>query len=180
MHSSILKYAIVSALLVPALFSCRTSEENYRAAYEKTVEGRRRQASLDSTVYGANRRRMSDAVVRSEGHDVAVRRQRVRLTDGCGAQADALRPFNVVVGQFKQLFNAKSLQQRLIDAGYTSAFVVETAEPYYFIIAGSFDSAAEATAAMEAFKAKAPIAMKDPLPFVLEAVGRRRSSAPTK
>lgn len=163
---------LVSALLVPALFSCKTTEANYRAAYEKTIQGREESLSLDSTIYGANRRNMSDATVSTSDGNINVRRQRVRITDGTAVSQDALKQYCVVVGQFKQLFNAKSLRDRLVDLGYSETFVVESSEPYYYIVTVSSDDVSQASDAMADIEAKAPVPMKDPLPFILEAIGR--------
>lgn len=158
---------VASALPALALLSCKTTEENYRAAYEKAIEAQNDSTSLESTIYGAQRRRVVEATVNTAEGSVEVRRARVRVTDGTGSPDD-LHQYNVVVGQFKQVFNAKSLRQRLVDKGFDKTFVVETSEPYYYIVVGSFDSAAEAQDAMNEFKTKNVITMRDELPFVLD------------
>lgn len=163
-----LAYVCVAlALPALALLSCKTTEENYRAAYEKAIEAQNDSTSLESTIYGAQRRRVVEATVNTAEGSVEVRRARVRVTDGTGSPDD-LHQYNVVVGQFKQVFNAKSLRQRLVDKGFDKTFVVETSEPYYYIVVGSFDSAAEAQDAMNEFKTKNVITMRDELPFVLD------------
>jgi len=153
--------------------ACRTSEANYRAAYEKTMEARRAEQSVDSTVYGGVRRR---ANIRSmevrPGVSTDVRVQHVRVTEGGGGINENLLRYCVVVGQFKQRFNAISLRNRLVDAGYPAAFVVETAEPYYYILIGSYSGLSEAYSAMEKFVSTPAIAMKEPMPFILQASGR--------
>ena len=158
---------VASTLSTLALFSCKTTEENYRTAYEKAIEAQNDSTSLESTIYGAQRRRVVDATVNTTEGAVEVRRARVRVTDGTGTPDD-LHQYNVVVGQFKQVFNAKSLRQRLIDNGFDKTFVVETSEPYYYIVVASFDSAAEAQNTMNDFKSKNVITMRDELPFVLD------------
>lgn len=158
---------VASAMPALALLSCKTTEENYRAAYEKAIEAQNDSTSLESTIYGAQRRRVVEATVNTAEGSVEVRRARVRVTDGTGSPDD-LHQYNVVVGQFKQVFNAKSLRQRLVDKGFDKTFVVETSEPYYYIVVGSFDSAAEAQDAMNEFKTKNVITMRDELPFVLD------------
>lgn len=157
------------ALLATA---CKTSEANYRAAYEKTMEARRVEQSVDSTVYGEVRRQANTRSVEVEqGVSTDVRVQHVRVTEGGGGINENLRRYGVVVGQFKQRFNAISLRDRLVDAGYPAAFVVETAEPYYYILLGSYSELPEAYAAMKSFEAKPAIVMKEPLPFILQASG---------
>lgn len=163
---------LVSALFVPALFSCKTTEANYRAAYEKTVESKVAEGEDKTDIFSANRRAMTKASVLTQDGTVEVRRGRVRLTAGTATSPELFKPFCVVAGQFKQLFNAKSLRDRLVEAGYPDTFVIETSEPYYYIVAQSFDNAATASEALRAIKAKAPVPMKEPLPFILEAVGR--------
>lgn len=102
--------------------------------------------------------------------------QLVRITENGGGTRENLKQFNVVAGQFKQLFNAGSFRDRLADAGYPGAFIVETAEPYYYIIAESFADPAKAASALKELKAKSPVPMKDPCPFLLDATARGRQT----
>lgn len=156
-----------------AVTGCRTTEANYRAAYEKTMQARAEQDSLESTVYGRERRSMQTRTIDTPDGPVPVVARLVRVTDGGGGIPENLRRYNVVVGQFKQLFNAKSMRNRLADSGYPGAFVVETGEPYYYIVLASFSDAAEAHKAMERFAASGKFAMKEPCPFILDATARR-------
>lgn len=158
--------AVICAVAVLAT-ACKTTEANYRAAYEKTIEARRESQSVDSTVYGEVRRQGTVRPMTVGDTTVDVRIQRVRVTDGGGGIRENLHRYNVVVGQFKQRFNAISLRDRLVDAGYPAAFVVETAEPYYYIIGASADDLSEAYASLKAFEANPPVPMKAPLPFLL-------------
>lgn len=158
------------ALLASA---CKTSEANYRAAYEKTMEARRAEQSVDSTVYGDVRRQATTATVEvSPGVSTEVVSQLVRVTDGGGGIRENLRRYCVVAGQFKQKFNAVSLRDRIVDKGYPGAFVVETAEPYYYIVVGSYSTVREAYDAMQTLKKNQPVPMKAPLPFILNATVR--------
>lgn len=168
------KLTVVLGAVALLATACKTSEANYRAAYEKAVEARRAEQSVDSTVYGGVRRQANTRSVEVRpGLNVDVRVQHVRVTEGGGGINENLRRYGVVVGQFKQRFNAISLRDRLVAAGYPAAFVVETAEPYYFILLGSYSELPEAYAAMESFAAKPAVAMKEPLPFILQASGRK-------
>ena len=163
---------ILGGLLLPA--GCRTTEENYREAYEKTIAARQQQDSLDATIYGRERRMRQPRTVSTPSGDVQVTAQLVKVTKDGGGIPQNLRRFNVVVGQFRQLFNAKSLRERLVDMGYSTAFVVETGEPYYYIVLASYNDAADAQKSLDAFRKAAPIPMKDPLPFILDATARRQ------
>lgn len=161
--------------MAAALSGCRTSEANYRAAYERTVAGRDSAMSVDSTIYGAVRRQMDMRTVPlADGTSVPVYSQHVRVTDGGGGTNEALRRYNVVVGRFKQLFNARSMRERLVDNGvFPGAFVVETAEPYYYVVGASTASPDSAAAILRNLPTGTP-PMRDPLPLILDATQRRQ------
>lgn len=153
--------------------SCKTTEENYRAAYEKTMAARQKEDDIEATIYGKERRRQLVTTIETDKGEVEVRSQLVRITENGGGVYENVHRYNVVVGQFKQIFNAKSLRQRLVDAGYTNAFIVETAEPFYYIVLESFSDAGEAATSMEHFKASGAISMREPCPFILGATVQR-------
>lgn len=146
--------------------SCKTSEANYRQAYEKTIAARD-SADNDESIYGGVQRRFAQTVVISEGDTIPVRVKHVSVLDGSAPHQVKMQPYNVVVGQFKQKFNAMSLCTRWRENGYPEAFVVQTAEPYYYIIAASYATAAEAKAAIETVSLNPPVAMREPMPFIL-------------
>ena len=152
-------------ILVALLASCKTSEANYRAAYEKTKAAS--EEAQEETIYNAHRRNLSQHAVIAGGDTIAVVTERVSAAVRDGETQPEIKAYNVVAGRFKQKFNAFSLRDRLDDAGYSEAMVVQTAEPYYYIVVATFDSPRDAKSAMERLKADAPVAMSDPLPFIL-------------
>lgn len=166
----ILAAAMISAILA----GCKTSEANYRAAYEKAVASRADRDSLEQTIYGRHRLGMGSKMAFADGDSAVVKTQRVRVTDGGGGVREWLKAYNVVAGQMKQRFNALSLRERLADNGFPRAFVVETAEPYYYIIVDAYPSEAEAVKACADLRRRTdlPVAMRPPLPFVLHAPGQ--------
>lgn len=153
---------------------CRTTEANYRAAYEKAVESSGDEMPLDQTIYGRNRT-TDRTVVTAAGDTVAVRTQIVRVTDDGGGIRESLHRYNVVAGQFKQIFNAKSFRNRVADNGYPGAFVVESAEPFYYIVVQSFDDVREAQKALEAAKKDKKVRYLDGCPFILDATARAQN-----
>ena len=160
----IMAMTVLAAILIP---SCKTTEKNYRTAYERTMAAQdTTHLDFDQTIYGRYRRdmRTSEAVI--GGDTVATRIQRVYITPGDSVPGK-LKNYNLVVGQFKQLFNASSMRQRLRDKGYTDAFVVQTAEPYYYVVAQDYDDQAQAAAALKRLRANPPFRLRDPLPFLL-------------
>ena len=148
------------------LASCKTSEANYRAAYDKAVAARAAE-DADNTIYGGASRRLDEKFMISGNDTIPVNIKMVSAVTEKDAPAPVLQKFMIVVGQFKQKFNAMSLCKRLVDAGYQDAAVVQTAEPYYYVVASSYDKVADANKALSELKKKAPVVMKDPLPFIL-------------
>ncbi len=122
-----INYLIISLAAATLLGACKTSEANYREAYEKAIAGREADSAVDSTIYGKVRQQKTVRTVdMPDGGTAEIRAQHVRATDGTGITTDKMLQYNVVTGGFKQLFNAKSLRQRLINAGYPSTFIAET------------------------------------------------------
>lgn len=162
----------LTALCV-AVSACRTTEANYRAAYERAMAGRDSATAIDSTIYGKHRREFTTVQVRlADGSTRDVTVQRVKLTDNIGVPHEYLKRYNVVVGRFKQVFNARSMRERLVDKGFPRAMVLETAEPYYYVVLNSYGTADEAFAAIDSLPEGA-IAMRPPMPYVLDATAAR-------
>lgn len=157
----------MAGVVMLALPACKTTEANYRAAYE-TAKERSRSGDLDSTVYARIRREARPATVKVGNDTLPLITQNVKLTTEGASAGASLRRYNLVVAQFKQIFNAKSMKQRLIDGGYPEALIVETREPLYYVIAESYDNAAAALAGLNAIKAAPPLVMKDPFPWILQ------------
>lgn len=165
-------YIIALAILLGA---CRTSEANYRAAYEKAVAGREDATPVDSTIYGAVRRQMRTTLMSNANDTVELRVMHISITPEDGerpVRPDVNEGYGVVAGQFKTLFNARSLCERLRGAGYPEAFVVQTGEPYYYVVAAWLPEGNAAIDAAGELRKKAPVAMRKPLPYLLKAAGR--------
>ena len=168
---------LILLLLLGAMCACKTTEANYRAAYEKAIAGRDSADAIENTIYGRERRQVGFSyVVAPDGDTVAVKKQLVRITEGGGGIRENLKPYCVVVGQFKQKFNAVSMRDRLaIEQGILpGAFVVETGEPYFYVVGASFSSLAEATACLKRITGEKAIPFRSPLPFILQATASRK------
>lgn len=161
-------------LILLLLGSCKTTEENYRTAYDKAIVGRDSAMAFDSTIYGRHRRNVdSRYVTAGNGDTVEVKTMHVKITPDGGGIAEWLAPYSVVVGQFKTLTNARSLRERVVEAGYPRAFIVENAEPYYYIILSSWATEREAVdAAAQLLHSEYPFPMRAPLPYVLHKARR--------
>ncbi len=150
------------------LVGCKPTEQNYREAYEKTMAGRAASEAEDSTIYTNIRREMRERQMVVGSDTVPVKSQHVSITEGGGGINEYIRRYCVVAGQFKQRFNALSMRERMADGEYPAAFVVQTREPYYFVVAASYDSIAPALEMVERLRSDQDLKIKEPLPFVLQ------------
>lgn len=162
-----MKKLIFIGLIALTVYSCKTTEANYRAAYEKTMEARAGQEIDDDNLFGGVQRQMKSSYVVTGSDSIPVSFQYISVVaDGDNTPAE-MKKYNVVAGQFKQKFNAFSLCRRIKDSGWPDAFIVQTSEPYYYIVAATFDSASDAAAAMKKIRQAPPLEIKPPLPFIL-------------
>jgi hypothetical protein len=168
---SLMKKLLIAVALVGMLVGCKTTEENYRQAYEKAISGRT--DDIDTTLYGGFRREMAEqGVVTQSGEKIAVRTVALSLVDADEAPVP-LEKYSVVVGQFKQVFNARSMRDRLANAGFNNAEVIKTSEPFYYVITSTHAKVESADSAMKALSGqKLPITLSDPLPFIISNLRR--------
>ena len=155
-------------LALVAMTACKTNENNYREAYERTMARDSARTDFDETIYGRYRREARNTVLTDDSGDTAkVTVMRVYVTADGGGIRESLKKYNVVVAGFKQLLNANSMRQRFQDGGYPGAFVVETPEPYYYVVAQSFIDLAPAKAACAKLRESTPVTLRAPYPYIL-------------
>ncbi len=165
----VLLFVVAICSSIPA---CKTTEKNYRQAYERTMTGRDTTIiDYEQTVYGRTRRQMRPTPIIVGGDTLDARVQWVRVTDTASPQNTTLKPYMIVAGEFKQLFNARSMRERLNDAGYTNACVVETSEPFYYVIALTAENSTEALLAVKQLRDKQPFPLRPGMPYVLRPAG---------
>lgn len=159
---------VVTAVTLTGILSCKPSEKNYRKAYEATINGRDTTArEFDETIYGRYRRQMRRTQLVVSGDTLDVRSQRVSLTKSGGGKTGSIKAYMVVIGGFKQLFNAQSMRERLVGMGWPETFVVQTAEPYYFVVVSSYNDVTKARADIEKITENPPFRLGEDYPFVL-------------
>lgn len=167
-HSSSMR-RLPLLLLLAGLFivACKTNENNYRQAYETAVSKNRESSGVDSTIYAKirNSARMSDLVVASDS--MPMRTEYIGYTEDGGASRETIGRYNVVVGQFKQVFNARQMRARLQASGYDGAFIIHTREPLYYVCTAACKTPEEAAQAYQRVKEDKSIVLRDPLPFIL-------------
>lgn len=163
-----MRYLLLIVLIV-SLAGCRTTEANYRSAYERAKAGRDSATAFENTIYGASRQEVGSRRIVADGDTAMMRTFYVAVTPEGGGVAEWLHSYNVVVGQYKQKFNAFSMRERLAEGGYPRSFVVNTGEPYYYVVLSSHRDGTEALKALRSIPAGLPVAVKSPCPFILQA-----------
>ncbi|MCM1137935.1 MAG: SPOR domain-containing protein [Muribaculum sp.] len=160
-----LTYLII--LVVMVLVGCKTNENNYRQAYEAAVSQRQEESGVDSTIYAKMRNsgRVADLVV--DGVSMPMKSEYIGYTENGGASRETVKKYNVVAGQFRQVFNARQMRQRLIESGYDSAFIVHTREPMYYVVTSTFSTPEETLKAYQKVLSDKSIVLRAPLPFIL-------------
>lgn len=162
-----LRLLLPLALAAITLASCKTTEANYRAAYTEAVNHNRNSSGVDSTIYSRIRNNASMSTLKVDGDTLPMRTEFIGYTDGGGASRDMVKTYNIVVAQFKQLFNARQMRERLQAAGYPETIILHTREPLYYVVTATVATPAEARAAYRKVKADKKIYLKPPTPFIL-------------
>lgn len=153
--------------LVVSLTACKTTEENYRAAYEKAVTKKETSSGVDSTIYSRIRREATMAVLTVGSDSLPLRTEYIGYTKDGGASRETVKRYNVVAGQFKQLFNAMQMRKRLAADGYQGAYVLNTREPLYYVCILSTNVADSAAIAFRKISSDPHLRLIPPAPFVL-------------
>lgn len=149
------------------LNSCRTTEENYRAAYEKAKEKQTDTGDSLSTIGLRN-----EAIPKEMTFGdivLPVRTEPVGITKEGGGDVSNLKLYNVVAGTFRQRFNAVSMAQRLQTNGYEKPFVIHNRSGMYYVVVGSVPTPAMAKQLLDRIKSDSNFSLKVPFPYVLRA-----------
>lgn len=158
--------AIIATLLT--FTSCKTSEANYKAAYETAKARQQGTSPTEGTIYNRFRDRAeTSAVVSQTGDTVAIRVEAIGFPADGGATRDDMLKYNVVTGGFKQIFNAKAMRDRLIGLGY-KAFIVNTAEPLYYVVAATAPTVEEISVELKKVGDDKSLMLRSPYPYVLQ------------
>lgn len=160
------KALILTLTLVALLSACKPSEKHYRAAYE-AAKAKEQATPLEETIYANIRKEARHQNVVIGNDTLPMTTQYVSFTTEAGGNVADFHRYNIVVAQFKQVFNAKAMMKRAVEAGYQNAFVVQTREPLYFVVARSVTTPAEARAALDSVRTEQKIPMKEPAPWIL-------------
>lgn len=166
-----MKRFIYFLVLGALLAGCKPSEKAYKAAYEATVAHRN---ETDSPVAGTvfNRYRQAartSYVLTEDGDTLGVRVEAIGFPKETGTERDRMKMYSVVVAQFKQVFNAQAMRDRLAGFGY-EPFIVATREPLYYVVAGTFETPTEADRFAKKIVSDDRFKVQKDCPWVLQPV----------
>lgn len=131
---------ILASLTALTLTGCKTTEANYKAAYEAaTAHGRQETDEYDpATRRALERSKQARQLVYIVGNDTID-----SVTMFLSPTDDAPRPlprFGIAVRSFSQLFNAKAMCQRWRENGFPGAYVMQNAAPVYYVVSAGTDT----------------------------------------
>lgn len=132
---------IVVVFCLVMISACHSNENNYRQAYELAQQNQ--MGDIEPTIYNKIREEAKPSIMIIGNDSVRTRTEALSVVGDAGYSVRPLQRYNVVVGQYKMLFNAKSHRQRLLDLGY-DAFLLQTGEPLYYVAIGSADEIEDA------------------------------------
>ena len=143
-----MKKIILSCLAVAAtfvMFSCKSTESSYRAAYEKA---KAQEAVAQQTSEPVSVQPVVTTQTPANVDNSNVRSERLNVMNG-----GTLKAVNVVCGSFKSLDNANNLRNTLVNAGYTAQVAQNPETGMYRVIASSFENRADAEASRDKLRA---------------------------
>ena len=155
---------IIAAALLLGAYACKTNEANYRDAYEKAKE---KQTDTGDSLTTAMLRQSDQPKMTLIGGDTLPARTFAIAAKVDAGSEEGVKKYCVVVGKFRQIFNASSMCSRLQETGYPDACVVHDRQKYYFVIASSTNVAAEVALLMQAVIADKSIVLQQPFPYIL-------------
>ncbi len=188
-HLTILACAISLAASIST--GCKPSEKHYREAYETTIKARHtgEDEYLDSVARAAMQTGGRPVVTHIGDSTLQYRiewiRPAVDKTSASAAQpkttpthatpgrpSPSAKPYCIIVGQFKQRFNAREMCTRLQGYGYAHAMVFQSSEPRYFVAADTVSSPEAALRQLDSIKADKRLLLKAPFPTVIQPAQR--------
>ncbi len=158
--------SVLCIAMLLAASGCKTTEANYRAAYEVAKEKSAEKSPVEGTIYDQMRREAIDSRLIVKGDSLPMLTVQVATVPQYSTP-ETVKQYSVVVNQLKQALNAKSQVERLREPGYPGALLVVTAEPLYYVVAESVATPDDAAAAFKKVMDDKNIVMKSPFPWIL-------------
>ncbi|MDY6412521.1 MAG: hypothetical protein SPL28_05945 [Bacteroidales bacterium] len=130
-------YKITLMIAVVALMSaCHSTEANYKESYDKAVAASRTGEKGEKYWQDIKVRSQNNYVV--DGDSIRLVRNFFNIVDDDNSK---IKPYNVVVAEFQQKFNAQSYRDRLRREEGLDAYVVYVSRTHnYCVVAQGYDN----------------------------------------
>ncbi len=151
-------------LLMATVTSCKTTEENYRKAYDAAIEKQNEGYTADELLGMAREEAIPRTVF--NGDSIPLKGVYVNTVKLDPPVEAALR-YNIIVATFKQKFNAMSVLDRLRQKGYQDGRLLIDKDQTYYVAAYTTDSLGKAVETLREIEKSSPVAMKSPCPYIL-------------
>ena len=161
-----MKKIFIVLMLAGILTGCKPTEANYKAAYD--IAKQKKEQSNDDVPQGSSLQKydMHKQTVIS-GDKFMILRTYVTPVDEGVITRESLKRYNVVVGQFKQIFNAKQMRKRLNENGYPDAGILKIRNQDYLVISNQSSTTEDLKKDLNKVESDSLLTLRDPLPFVL-------------
>ena len=128
-------YILLLATVVAGLWSCHTTEANYKESYDKAVAASRTGEKGEKYQQELASRMKNNYVV--DGDSIRLLRHYFSIVDD---KVEIIKNYGVVVAEFKQKFNAQSYRDRLrSEEGLQSYVVYVSKNKTYCVVAQGYD-----------------------------------------
>lgn len=155
----------VSALLL--LSGCKTTEANYKAAYETAAAHQRERTGNVDTPELIQRGALTPTPTTIDGVTLLLATTWITsVKEKDVAPYSSVRKYNVAVARFRQIFNARQMLTRLKAGGYPGALVIKTSDAY-FVATETTSKADSAYIGLEKVKNDSALSLRTPFPFIL-------------
>ena len=135
-----------------ALVSCKSSESNYRKAYEKAKAEEQNRQETEPVAVTPVVTPVQTQQTQTINQDASnLRQEKLNVQNG-----GVLKAFNVVCGSFKSIDNANNLRNTLVNQGYSAQVAQNPDTGMYRVIASTFDTKAEAVQSRDELRATYP------------------------
>ena len=162
-----MKHLITLAVIIGfMLSSCKTTEANYKKAYEM-AKTKGESEAVDPEVYAQIYREAAPDTIVVDNVSFPGKSLYLRPVAAQGLEAGTVGKYNVAAATFKQLFNAKDMALRLRRDGYDHAFVAVDRDENYYVIAFSTLSASDAGEVLHRLNLAEHIAISNPFPYII-------------
>lgn len=158
-------YAAAVLSLAVMMMACKTTEANYKAAYEIAKNKATDTGDSLTTCLLSDASRPKMMVI--SGDSLPVLTELVAITKDDAPEGIHLHKYCVVSGRFAQIFNARQMRNRMVACGYSDAFLAHNRMNNYFVVVSATDNPSEAREVLDRLKSDTSIVLRPPFPYVL-------------